>query len=78
MKHVLSGVVDELNKEKNSMTGLAPATAIKQKVVKLKHKYPLEDMLPKDGLYRYLDRELIYNFVNINWLTEFDHLDRDI
>ena len=29
VKHVLSDVVDELNKEKNSMTGLAPATAIK-------------------------------------------------
>ena len=29
VKHVLSGIVDELNKEKNLMTGLAPATAIK-------------------------------------------------
>ena len=42
VKHILSGIVDELNKEKNLMTGLAPATAIKRKVVKLKHKYPLK------------------------------------
>ena len=54
VKHVLSGIVDELNKEKNSMTGLAPATAIKRKVVKLKHKYPPEEVLPEDGLYCYL------------------------
>ena len=53
-KHLLSGVVNELNKEKNSMTVLAPATAIKRKIVELKHKYPPEDVLPKDGLYRYL------------------------
>ena len=54
VKHVLSGIVDELNKEKNLMTGLAPATAIKRKVVKLKHKYPPEEVLPEDGLYCYL------------------------
>ena len=30
VKHVLSGIVDELNNEKNSMTGLAPAIAIKE------------------------------------------------
>ena len=53
-KHVLSGIVDELNKEKNSMTGLAPATAIKRKILKLKHKYPPEEVMPEDGLYRYL------------------------
>ena len=40
VKHLLSGVVDELNKEKNLITGLAPATAIKRKIVELKHKYP--------------------------------------
>ena len=54
VKHILSGIVDELHKEKNPMRGLAPATAIKQNVVKLKHKYPAEDILPEDGLYRYL------------------------
>ena len=27
VKHILSGAVDELNKENNPMTGLAPATA---------------------------------------------------
>ena len=54
MKHLLSGLVDEMNKEKNSMTGLAPTTSIKRKIVELKHKYPTEDVLPEDGLYRYL------------------------
>ena len=49
VKHVLSGIVDELNKEKNSMTGLAPATAIKRKIVKLKHKYPLKRYCQKMG-----------------------------
>ena len=38
VKHVLSDVVDEQNKEKNSMTGLPPATAIKRKILELKHK----------------------------------------
>ena len=36
------------------MTGLAPATVIKRKIVELKQKYPPEDVLPEDGLYRYL------------------------
>ena len=54
VKHLLSGVVDGLNKEKNSMTGLAPATAIKRKIVELKHKYPPEDVLTEDDLYCYL------------------------
>ena len=36
------------------MTGLAPAIAIKRKIVKLKHKYPPEEVLPEDGLYHYL------------------------
>ena len=54
MKHVVSGIVDELNNKKNSMRGLAPATAIKRKVVNLKHKYLPEELLPEDGLCRYL------------------------
>ena len=54
VKHLLSGVVNGLNKEKNSMTGLAPGTAIKQKIMQLKHKYLPKDLLPEDGLYRYL------------------------
>ena len=33
------------------MTGLALATVIKRKIVKLKHKYPPEEVLPEDGLY---------------------------
>ena len=43
MDETCSGVVDKLNNEKNSITGLAPATVIKRNVVKLKHKYPPED-----------------------------------
>ena len=54
VKHVLLGLVNELNKGKDWITGLAPATAIKRKIVKLKHKYPPEDLLPEDGLYHYL------------------------
>ena len=53
MKHVLLGVVDELNKEKNLMIGLALATANKRKVVKLKHKYPPEEGLSEEELYHY-------------------------
>ena len=47
VKHLLLGIVDELNKEKNLMTGLAPATAIKRKIVELKQKYPPEDVLAR-------------------------------
>ena len=54
VKHVLSGIVCQLNEKKNPMTGSAPATAIKRKVVKLKHKYPTEEILPEDGLYHFL------------------------
>ena len=53
VKHVLSGIVDELNKEKNLMTGLAPATAIK-KNRKIEAQISPEEVLPEDGLYRYL------------------------
>ena len=51
VNHIHSGIADELKKEKNLMTGLAPATAIKRKVVKLKRKYPPEEVLPEDGFY---------------------------
>ena len=36
------------------MTDLALTTAIKQKIVELKQKYPTEDLLPDNGFYRYL------------------------
>ena len=54
VKHALSSVVDELNREKNLMTVSFPATAIKRKIAELKHKYPLKEVLLEDGLYRYL------------------------
>ena len=54
VKHLLSGVVDELNKEKNLMTGLAPATAIKRKIVEIEAQISPEEVLPEDGLYCYL------------------------
>ena len=54
VKH-LYNVVDELNKEYNSVIKMTPEKAIKLKEVKLHHKpYPKEDILPTDGLYRYL------------------------
>ena len=36
------------------LAGLAPATVIKRKVVKVKHKYPPEEVLLDDGFYHYL------------------------
>ena len=48
VKHVITGVVDELNKAKNSIRGLALATAYKGKIVELKHNNPLKDILPQN------------------------------
>ena len=45
---------DGLNKKKNLMIGLTPATTIEWKIVELKQKYPPEYVLPEDGLYHYL------------------------
>ena len=54
IKH-LYNIVDELNKEYNSVIKITPEKAIKLKEVKLHYKpYPKEDILPTDGLYRYL------------------------
>ena len=82
MKHLLSGLVDEMNKEKNSMTGLAPTTSIKRKIIELKHKYPTEDVLPEDGLYRYLylpgeqHRDQKKRATDLNWSKKTYRLDR--
>ena len=82
VKHVLLGVVDELNKEKNLMTGLALATAIKRKIVKLKHKYPPEEVLPEDGLYCYLYQpgeqhgDQKKRATDLNWSKDTYRLDR--
>ena len=52
----LYGLVDILNDTQTQMTRLKPKDAIKLNQVHLVNqvKYPPEDTLPEDGLYRYL------------------------
>ena len=51
----LQKVVTRLNSEKTQMLGMTPAKAVKLDNVELKVKpYPEEQILPVDGLYRYL------------------------
>ena len=55
VKH-LYGLVDELNDMKTEMIGMKPKDAIKLNKVPLvsRESYPPEEVLPEDGLYRYL------------------------
>ena len=55
VKH-LYGLVDELNDMETEMTGMKPKDAIKLKEVPLvaRESYTPEEVLPGDGLYRYL------------------------
>ena len=55
VKH-LYGLVDELNDTQTEMIGIKPKDAIKLNEVPLvnRESYPLEEVLPEDGLYRYL------------------------
>ena len=55
VKH-LYGLVDEINDTETEMIGMKPKDAIKLKVVPLvtRESYPPEEVLPEDGLYRYL------------------------
>ena len=55
VKH-LYGLVDELNDMETEMIGMKPKDAIKLKEVPLvkQENYPPEEVLPEDGLYRYL------------------------
>ena len=55
VKH-LYGLVDELNDTTTEMIGMKPKDAIKLKEVPLVNRefYPPEEVLPEDGLYRYL------------------------
>ena len=55
VKH-LYGLVDELNNTETEMIGMKPKDAIKLKEVPLvkQENYPPEEVLPQDGLYRYL------------------------
>ena len=52
----LYGLVDELNDTETEMIGMKPKDAIKLKEVPLvaRESYPPEEVLPDDGLYRYL------------------------
>ena len=53
----LQKAVSKLNNEKTRMLGMTPAKAVKLENVELKFKpYPEEQILPVDGLYRYLYR----------------------
>ena len=53
---LLYGLVDELNDMQTEMTGMKPKDVIVLGQVPLikQEKYPEEDKLPEDGLYRYL------------------------
>ena len=55
VKH-LYGLVDEFNDMETEMIGMKPKDAIKLKEVPLvsRESYPPEEVLPEDGLYRYL------------------------
>ena len=55
VKH-LYGLVDELNDTETEMIGMKPKDAIKLKEVPLvaRESYPPEEVIPEDGLYRYL------------------------
>ena len=55
VKH-FHGLVDELNDTETEMIGMKPKDAIKLKEVPLvnRESYPPEEVLPEDGLYRYL------------------------
>ena len=55
VKH-LYGLVEELNDTTTEMIGMKPKDAIKLKEVPLvaRESYPPEEILPEDGLYRYL------------------------
>ena len=50
------GLVDKLNDTTTEMIGMKPEDAIKLKEVPLvaRESYPPEEVLPQDGLYRYL------------------------
>ena len=50
------GLADELNDRETEMAGMKPRDAIKLDEVPLVNReaYPPEEVLPEDGLYRYL------------------------
>ena len=64
------------------MTGLAPATVIKWKILELKHKCPAKNVLPEDGLCRYLyqpgeqHRDQKKRATDLNWSKDTFRLER--
>ena len=50
----LNSIVNKMNNTKSLMTDMKPKDAVKLDTVKLDKTYPKEDVLPEDGLYRYL------------------------
>ena len=50
----MNKIVNEMNNTVSLIIGIKPKDAIKLDNVPLDKKYPEENMLPKDGLYRYL------------------------
>ena len=55
VKHLYE-LVDKLNETTSEMIGMKPKDAIKLNEVPLvsRESYPPEEVLPEDGLYRYL------------------------
>ena len=53
LKH-LSRLVDRLNDTEMQMIGMRPKDKMELKEVPLVESYPPEEVLPEDGLYRYL------------------------
>ena len=50
----LNKVVNKMNNTVSSMIGMKPKDAVTLDTVPLDQTYPEENVLPKDGLYRYL------------------------
>ena len=57
VKH-LYGLVNKLNDMETKMIGMKPKDAIKLNEIPLvaRESYPLEEVLPEDGLYQYLSQ----------------------
>ena len=73
VKH-LYGLVDELNDTTTEMIGMKPKNAIKLKEAPLvaQESYPLEEVLPEDGMYRCLLQ--LGEEYNDQWLRATDRI----
>ena len=52
----LNSIGNKMNNTKSSMIDMKPKDVVKLDTVKLDKKYPEENVIPEDGLYRYLYR----------------------